>query len=108
MVLIHFTTDDEINKLNDLIQAVKDIGDWRGLCTNLGVSDGEMDVLIHSTSTVRTKKADCLKAYWNEGEAKWSDVVRAVAMSPINNKRVAKKIAKAHSLDFDEILRDEL
>ena len=108
MVLIHFTTDEEINKPNDLIQAVKDIGDWRGLCTNLGVSEGEMDALVHSTGTVHAKKADCLKAYWNQGEAKWSDVVRAVAMHPINIRRIAKKIAEAHGLNFDEIMRDEL
>ena len=91
--------------MNDLIQAVKDIGDWRSLCMNLGVSEGEMDNIIHNDGT---KKIDCLQAYWNGGDAKWSDVVRAVAMSPINNKRVAKEIAKDHGLDYNEIVKDKV
>jgi hypothetical protein len=85
--------------LNDLIQAVKEIGNWRGLCTNLGVDEGVMDTLIHSPATVDAKKADCLQAYFNGGEAKWSTVVKAVSMHPISNKRVAKWIAKAHGLN---------
>jgi pyruvate-formate lyase-activating enzyme len=95
--------------LNDLIQAVEKIGNWRGLCTNLGVDEGVMDALIHSTATVDAKKADCLQAYFNGGEAKWSDIVKAVAMHPINNKRVAKRLAKAHGLNYKKIIeKDEL
>ena len=104
----YFTTDEEIKKVNDLIQAVKEIGNWRGLCTNLGVNEAEMDKLKYSTDTVDAKKADCLRAYFNSGEAKWSDVVKAVAMHPISNKRVAKQIAKAHGLHYEAIVKDEL
>jgi plasmid maintenance system antidote protein VapI len=85
-----------------------EIGNWRGLCTNLGVDEGVMDALIHSTATVDAKKADCLQAYFNSGEATWSDVVKAVAMHPIRNKRVAKRIAKAHGLSYEVIVKDEL
>ena len=104
----YFTTDEEIKKVKDLIQAVKEIGNWRGLCTNLDVNEGVMDSLQHSSDTVDAKKAGCLRAYFNSGEAKWSDVVKAVAMDPINNKRVAKQIAKAHGLHYEAIVKDEL
>ena len=104
----YFTTDEEIKKVNDLIQAVKEIGNWRGLCTNLGVNEGKIDALIHSTATVDTKKAACLRAYFIGGQAKWSDVVKAVAMHPISNKRVAKQIAKDHGLHYEAIVKDEL
>ena len=103
-----FITDDEIKKKNDLIQAVKDIGNWHGLCTNLGVSDGKMDSLKHAPGTVDAKKAECLEAYWKGGEAKWSDVVKAVVMHPIEDKLVAKKIAEDHGLDYNKIVKDEL
>ena len=89
--------------MNDLIQAVKDIGDWQALCTNLGVDDGVLETLVHSTTTVYTKKADCLRAYFNDGKANWADVVKAVTMHPINNKRVAKQIAKTYGLDYNKI-----
>ena len=44
----------------------------------------------------------------DEGEANWSSVVKAVAMHPVNKKRIAKKIAKDRGVDFDNALRDEL
>ena len=103
-----FTLGDDVQKLNDLIQAVKEIGNWEGLCTNLGISEGKIDALIHSTATVDTKKADCLRTYFNGGEAKWSKIVEAVAMHPINNIRVAKQIAEAHGLNYNNIVKDEL
>ena len=110
LCLCFFSLDDKIQKLNDLIQAVKDIGDWQGLCTNLGVSEGVIDTLVHSTATVDTKKADCLRAYFKSGEAKWSNVVKAVVMYPISNKLVAKQIAKAHGLDnyYNNVVKNEL
>ena len=103
-----YTLDDEVQNLNDLIQAVKDIGDWQALCTNLGVDDGVLETLVHSTTTVYTKKADCLRAYFNNGEANWGDVVKAVAMHPISNKRVAKQMAKTYGLDYNNIVKEEL
>ena len=76
---------------------------------NLGVQQGKMETLVHSSDTaVHTKKLECLQAYFDEGEAKWSEVVKAVAEYPVSNKRIAKKIAKAHGIDYDEIVKDEL
>ena len=106
--MFSFTLGDDIQKLNDLIQAVKEIGNWRGLCTNLGVNEGKIDALIHSTATVDTKKAACLRAYFIGGQAKWSDVVKAVAMHPIDNIRVAKQIAEDHGLSYSNVMKDEL
>ena len=51
------------------------------------------------------KMMECLQAYIDNGEASWSEVVKAVAKPPINNKRLAKKIAKDYDVDFD---KDEL
>ena len=109
-MFVFLSLDNEIQEVNDLIQAVKKIGDWKGLCTNLGVSEGKINALVHSTATVDAKKADCLRAYFNSGEAKWSNVVKAVAMYPIDNKLVAKQIAKAHGLDsyYNNFVKNEL
>ena len=99
------TIDDEIENVQDLILAVKDVGDWRALCLNLKVDEGKIDSLINSADRVETKKTECLQAYFDEGDAKWSDVVKAVAMHPVNKMRIAKKIAKAHGVNLN---KDEL
>ena len=75
---------------------------------NLGVEEGKMDLLVNTAKPEVKKMADCLQAYFNQGDAKWSDVVKAVAMHPVSNKRIAKKIAKAHAINFDEVVKDEL
>ena len=67
-----------------------------------------METLKHSAATVDAKKADCLQAYFDDGEAKWSSVAKAVAMHPISNKRIAKQIAKAHGFSYEAIMKDEL
>ena len=95
---------DKIDHINHLIQAVQSVGDWRGLCGNLNVDEGTMNILKHSTDRPETKMAECLQAYFDNGEATWSQVVRAVAMHPIKNKRLAKEIANDHSIDFDTII----
>ena len=99
--------EDNINDVGSLIQAVQTIGDWRGLCTNLGVDESIMNSLIQSTDNANIKKMECLHGYLKSGEATWRHVVRAVAMYPLKDMRLAKKIAKAHGIDFDAI-RNEL
>ena len=37
IIIIMIHTDDVIEEFQDLIQAVKDVGDWRALCLNLKV-----------------------------------------------------------------------
>ena len=102
-----FIIDDEIKKLNDLIQAVQEVGDWIGLCRNLGVSEGKLDTLIQNPNQpANQQKAECLRAYFNMGKAKWSKVVEAVKKYPISNSRLARKIAEDHGLPFDD--KDEL
>ena len=78
---------------------------------NLRVDEGTMNRLIHSTDRDETKMTECLQAYVNSGEARWSQLVQAVATYPLNNKKLAKKIAKDHGLNFDRVmqgLQDEL
>ena len=97
----------------DLIQAVREIGDWRGLCLNLKVDEATMNIIAYSSDGVHMKKTECLKAYFDANVAKWSEVVNAVASHPINNKRIAKNIARAYGVDTskDKVkikYRDEL
>ena len=101
-----FSVGDEIKNLNDLIQAVKDVGNWKGLCRNLDVDEGTMDKLIQNYNLPDEQKAECLTAYFNAGKAKWSKVVDAVAKYPVSNERLAKKIAEDHGLPFED--KDEL
>ena len=74
---------------------------------NLGVDQGTMDTLRHSSNGDVIKKLNCLQAYFDQSEPRWSQVVRAVAMYPVNKQRVAKDIAKTHNIDFDKI-KEEL
>ena len=71
---------------------------------NLRVDDGIMDRLIHAAGRDEIKKEECLKAYWNNGAATWTKVIEAVEKAPINNKRIAKKIANT----WIKTRRDEL
>ena len=75
---------------------------------NLGVAQGKIDALIHSPDVVHIKKLECLQAYYDQGEAKWSDVVKAVESYPINNKRVANNIAKAYGVNSSKDSKEEL
>lgn len=66
-----------------------------------------MDTLIKNPNSLPDQqKANCLTAYFNSGEATWSKVVDAVANYPVNNRRLARKIAKDHGVPFED--RDEL
>jgi hypothetical protein len=51
-----------------------------------------MNELKYSNEGIGEKKRDCLRAYFDTGEAYWEEVVRAVIKHPISNKRVAKII----------------
>ena len=106
-MLYSSTIDGVIKEIQDLIQAVKDVGNWRALCMNLRVNEGKMDSLVYAAGREETKKTECLQAYFDEGDAKWSDVVKAVARHPVNKKLIAKKIARTHGINFDEV-QDEL
>ena len=73
---------------------------------NLKVDDGVMNRLINSVQGSDEKMMDCLQAYFNDGSASWTEVTKAVAKYPVNNKLVAKEIAEKHGLDFNGILQD--
>ena len=86
---------------------MKDIGNWKGLCRNLRVNEGIIDGLIHSGDHHQINKEECLTTYWNTGEATWTQVVQAVAKAPINNKRIAKMIAKKYGVVYDKVITEE-
>ena len=96
-------TGTEIEKSQDLFDAVSDIGKWWGVCSNLYVDEGVMDTLEHSTDSSEKKKRVCLKAFYDSGDATWEKVVKAVAKSPINNKKLADEIAWKYIIRKDEL-----
>ena len=67
---------------------------------NLGVDQAKMDTFIYSPDGVHIKKLECLQAYFKQGEAKWSEVVKAIESYPINNKPVARNIAKVYRVNL--------
>ena len=88
----------EIKDFNQLYHTIAEIGDWVGLCSNLGVNDAKMNKLKHSSVQNEDKKRECLQAYFDTGEAYWEEVVRALVIYPINNKRLASKIVEQYQL----------
>ena len=82
---------------------MQEIGDWKGLCFNLNVNDAKMNALDFGQQPPEWKKQECLKAYFDTGEATWEEVIRAVSDYPISNKRVAKEIADKYIHKRDEL-----
>ena len=68
---------------------------------NLGVKSTTMNELKNSNKDVKSKKRECLQAYFDTGEACWEKVVRAIINYPINNKRLAKEIVGKYELNKD-------
>ena len=98
---LHMKSKTPISRFNKLYHAVANVGDWEGLCLNLDVDEAKMDHLKHSNFVgPESKKRDCLKAYWNTGEAIWETVIQAVAAYPITNVELAKKIANSHNISY--------
>ena len=97
-----------ISKKQELDKAVAEIGDWEALCEQLGTPQTKLNELRFSTMNVRTKKSRCLEAYLDTGKACWEHVVKVVAEYPNENKRLAKKIANTHGIDYSGIVKGEL
>ena len=88
------TIIQDIKNLRKAVQ--KKIGNWRGLCENLDVDEGTIETLIFSNDQPEIKKSDCLKAYYDKGEAIWEEVIIAVAQSPLKKVGLAKSIASKY------------
>ena len=99
------STSTEIERFLDLYQAVQEVGDWKSLCRNLKVNEATMNALEFDQKQSEWNKRDCLRAYFDTGEATWEDVVRAVGehRCPTSNKRVAEEIAKKYIHKKDEL-----
>lgn len=101
-------TGTAIGSVKELDHALKEIGNWQALCTNLGVSISTMNALNYKTHSVPAKKTACLTAFYNHDvedgtEVNWEAVVKAVEDYPFQNKRLAKEIAKKHLKKHDEL-----
>ena len=90
----------EITEFQDLYQAVAKVGNWRGLCMNLNVDMGTLDSLRRSGETEDMKKELCLQSFFNAGNATWEAVIQALVQYPVNNKRLAKEIAKKQQIEI--------
>ena len=99
-------TDEEagtkVENFKDLINAVKDIGNWRALCLNFDVDAATMDSLKYSGESIEDRKLACLRAFYDSGDATWEKVIRGVEMHPINNPKLAKEI-KMKYISKDEL-----
>ena len=80
----------------DLFTATQNIGNWKGLCTNLGASNGIMDRLEFSNDPVIIKMEKCLTDVFNNLSPDWETVVRVVGNHPIKNKNEACEIAEKY------------
>ncbi len=85
-----------IKKKTDLFTATKDIGNWKGLCEHLDVSEAVMNELQFSQKADIIKKEDCLTDYFNNHDPDWFTVARIIANHPISNLQVACQIAEDH------------
>ena len=92
-----------IKSFNELFLATQNIGNWRGLCRTLQVSDAIMDGLEFNTDPDIHKKEKCLKDYFRNRDPDWKEVVAAIANYPISNKHEACKIADKYMKDKEEI-----
>ena len=96
-----------INK-NELFNALKNVGYWKGLCDTLKVRDALMNELQHSPMPDIEKKHDCLTDYFNNQNPDWRTVVKVVANYPINDRREACNIAVKHMKQNKQYCKDEL
>ena len=85
-----------------------EIGDWESLCENLGVPKAVLNELRFSDKQRGRKKSGCLEAYLDTDNACWEQVVKVVADHPFHNKRLARKIATDHGVDYSSVIKDEL
>ena len=85
----------------DLFQELKPIAEWEMLCFQLGVSDDKMDSIKHTYhGDIVNKKKECLDAFYKQGGACWEKVVAVVSDNPFEDKRLAKKIADRHGVQY--------
>ena len=91
----------EIEHFKELYHQVANISDWYGLCLNLGVYDGKLNELKHSNENSEERKRECLQVYFDNDEAYWEEVVRAIIQYPVGKRREAKKIIKKKNLRSD-------
>ena len=95
-----------LNK-QELVRAVADIGSWELLCENLGTPELVVKQLRFDSIESEIKRSRCLEAYLNTGKACWEKVVQ-VAADDFHNKKLAKKIADKHCVDYSSIVKEEL
>ena len=77
------------------------IGDWEGLCGNLGVVKSVMEELCFSHEmALSSKRSRCLEAYYDSGEAVWEKVVEALCELSSPKKKQAKSIAHKYGVEY--------
>ena len=75
---------------------LEDIGNWEGLCINLGVPSGLVNELRYSKLEVSVLKIRCAEAYMDNAEPTWEHVIWAVTLYPIHSMKTVKKIKQKY------------
>lgn len=88
-----------------LFQELAEVGSWKHLCHNLGVSTATVNSLTYETAQNTEKKLLCVQAFYREDTERgvqvcWETVVKAVSQNPISNFKLAKKIANKYNIDI--------
>ena len=87
------TSSHPVQVLKGLHKELSMIGDWEGLCGNLGVVKSVMEELRYSYEmALSSKRARCLEAYDDSGEAVWEKVVEALCKLSSPKKKQAQNI----------------
>ena len=92
-----------IENSRDLFKELHSITDWEMLCYNLGVSERKIDSIKHTYmyhSYIAHSKKECLNAFCKQSGGCWEKVVTVVSDPPFENKRLAKKIADRHGVEY--------
>ena len=104
---IHIINPTVIIDIQQLEQAVEEIGNWSTLCKNLNVNKGILDNLKFERDAGTSKKSTCLQAYINSAKASWEEVAIVVAKGPFYNNLQAQDIAKKNlkGENMDKIMK---
>jgi len=108
VILLSAVDCHRISNKQELGRAVATIGDWETLYENLGTPEPVLKQLRFDSIATEVKRSRCLEAYLNTDKACWETVVKVVADYPFYNKKLARKIANEHGVDYSSIVKEEL
>ena len=100
---------DPCHRITDPVQlykSVETIGDWKMLCSLLGVKEATVNHFLFSDGDATWKKYQCLKAYLDLGHGCWEMVVKVICSFPFYNIRLARTIAEEYDVSMVDVVCD--